>query len=250
MMFNKNPLIKWLMISAVLSCVYAMVMTVKNLPKQQNQIFASFMKDLQPRDNSTSLSEAQEGVARLKELQEKYPDPKDCFEEVKENYKVELLARLSSGIRGFGSGWEFNKKRHKELKVKSFDENNILEISFKEQGTRDIRVCLATLLSFKKYLAIKGKWDVVFFSKRISYNPDAPTEINSLDFTEKDKQYGGSRISSSDEGVVKEMAFRPNLNVYQPGLHALQFHFYPDKLMMKTADGIMKSPVYWLRVRK
>lgn len=166
-MFNKKPLIKWLMISAVLAVIYSAIVSMEMPPRESfssslSKIIAEDQKVNSP--EKVSFTEAQAGEKRLKELKEKYPDPKDLFEQVKDNYKIELVAGGVEWNHQMSSDWEFNEELRKGRSDLFYaNEQNVIDASLSSINVEKPMFRLKALLSQKSYLPIKGKWEIIFF---------------------------------------------------------------------------------------
>ena len=260
-MFNKKPLIKWLLICLVLSSVYSFLAVKKPKSNQKDRLQAFAMdylrKEHQKKDKTPSTEDARKGIEKLVELREKHPNPKDLFEKIRDNYNFDTYMRITEKPLNLWS----NSGRKWDEQEKGFCEFNdlcIAEFSLSDHNYTTAAIRLRVRMELKEYLTIKGKWSAVGFIQKISNNPEAQLPAKLPSMLASTKMTGGSSFSSNDSNeITNQIAFSmdssPAFIDHEPlgiGLYAMQYHLYPDRLMAQTADGVIESAIYYLRIKE
>lgn len=75
-----------------------------------------------------------------------------------------------------------------------------------------------------------------------------PRKLDPLDWWRRGEN--GWRRAYGHDLLETQLSFSLHDSYSRPALYAIQLHLYPNEMMQETIDGVMKSPVYWLRLRK
>ena len=249
-MFNKKPLIKGLLVAAIIASSYGFYQASKIKKNTlMDELTRRAIHSL--REKKMSLKEAREAEEKMRTLKENYPTPKDLFEELKGNYSVKAFAICHQLKTHSLCGWELDGDiRHFQKGYQEFDSENVLDFSLSENDFEKFSLRFITLITQKSYLPIRGSWGAVSFIKKLSKDPDSPLPKKELIFNSPQLLSGGSSSNKAFSNIVTEASVSGQASFLSIGFYALQTEFFPDRLMMKTADGIMKSPIYYLRLRK
>ena len=135
-----------------------------------------------------------------------------------------------------------------------FDENKMIDFSLSQYEDNKAFLRLVVKLHQKEYLAIKGGWKAVAFMRKFS--KDAKTSSHGdFNFTYSERLQTGWTSTDQDGQIINRRSFcfnntdRYEKKSLEEGLYLIQYHLYPSRLMSENVQGIMKSPVYYLRVR-
>ncbi len=211
-----------------------------------------------PEEIENEYKQGEEKLATLKKL---YPTPEKLFEALKENFKFStyLMDQEKSGsFSAISSELSMGKESLKlHYPRVMFTNNNHFKINLKDKK-EELMICrFNTVLEQKKFIPIEGSYKAQFFCRKISSDPDF-TAINSdYSFTFRDrfdyfdkKKYiqAWSDPAKKCNGCIEKLVARKRISYSDVGTYAIQCHFYPNKEMAKSMEGILKSPIYYIHV--
>ena len=247
MMFNKKNLFRWISTSFLLYILCLLCFSFKG--NQHSSLPLELQKLINQSSGSDGFSpkKMEEGYYKLEAMKKSSSSPQELFEKIKDNYEREAIFIRGNGYPRISSGWEHNVEwRKKTDGYGDFSKNNYYEFTYRDRPN----IAFRSLYRMKEYLPLQGKFESIGFAKKIDEKSKISIEEQASKFTYSDYIENGMSSSSGSNKVIEKATFRHEASFYESGLYAIQFHYYPDDLMVKTVDGIIKSPIYWLRVKE
>ena len=251
-MFNVKNLLWWGFALLLCSGFYGFAKVQLNEGKQKkyDKSFVNFLqREQEKRNKQVSYAEGQEGAKKLAELKEMHSEPKELFEKIRENYKFESYLRITDELIT-SSGGEFSEWEMGEKNTCQFEDRKVASFSLSEHSYSKAFLRWNIRLTQKNFLPIKGAWGDLIFLRKVSTDPEQSLPIRPLPMRVDEKINGFGSSSKADGVFITEQIFHVNHANLSPGLYALQYHLFPDRLMAETADGIIKSDIFYLRLRK
>ncbi len=260
--------IMWQLILALTITVVYVVINKEDVAKRE--LVGAIRKLIGKTDDSSiavqiTPEDVKAGNNKLQKLKHDYPSPKSLFKQVKDNYQFSTY--LLGGEKNKSSSWVSSEStmNNKSIKIHYPKRSLILpekgefSVKLNDGSGERINYRFNCNVGQLEYLPLKGDFGCEFFCMKIDSDSKAKylnidrkfTFKHLFSYVDKTRHMGaGSSNNNNKRDELSRTLYRKVFCFESAGLYAIQYHLYPDELMAKSINGIIKSPIYYIRVEE